>query len=208
VSRKVFIWALYLELILGVTGVVWRYLLDRSLLLIDFQRFSAVYLTLTGIAAGAGVGIIVVILIRLSPGLLNSRSRQIAHMLSSLSWSRAIAISLAAGLCEELLFRGAMQPAFGIWLTSVLFALVHPYGRLYIVVSFVASLLLGQFYILTGSIVAPVAAHAFYDFAVIAAVKFGGFDIQPDLTTLSKDEIREEQEADPEETHRSFRNNL
>ncbi len=34
-------------------------------------------------------------------------------------------IAVAAGLGEELLFRGALQPLLGIWLTSVLFVLVH-----------------------------------------------------------------------------------
>jgi membrane protease YdiL (CAAX protease family) len=33
--------------------------------------------------------------------------------------------ALAAGFCEELLFRGALQPLLGIWLTSVLFVVVH-----------------------------------------------------------------------------------
>jgi uncharacterized protein len=34
-------------------------------------------------------------------------------------------IALAAGLGEELLFRGALQPLLGVWVTSALFVLVH-----------------------------------------------------------------------------------
>ncbi len=34
-------------------------------------------------------------------------------------------IALAAGLGEELLFRGALQPLLGIWATSVLFVVAH-----------------------------------------------------------------------------------
>lgn len=34
-------------------------------------------------------------------------------------------ISLAAGFGEELLFRGALQPLIGIWITSALFVLAH-----------------------------------------------------------------------------------
>lgn len=34
-------------------------------------------------------------------------------------------ISLAAGIGEELLFRGALQPLAGIWLSSALFVLLH-----------------------------------------------------------------------------------
>lgn len=38
---------------------------------------------------------------------------------------RPLWIALAAGLGEELLFRGALQPHLGIWLVSALFALAH-----------------------------------------------------------------------------------
>jgi uncharacterized protein len=34
-------------------------------------------------------------------------------------------IALAAGIGEELLFRGALQPVMGIWLSSLLFVLAH-----------------------------------------------------------------------------------
>ncbi|WP_460734986.1 lysostaphin resistance A-like protein [Lysobacter tyrosinilyticus] len=34
-------------------------------------------------------------------------------------------IALAAGIGEELLFRGALQPAIGIWLSSLIFVLAH-----------------------------------------------------------------------------------
>lgn len=34
-------------------------------------------------------------------------------------------IAIAAGVGEELFFRGALQPILGIWVASVLFALVH-----------------------------------------------------------------------------------
>lgn len=38
-------------------------------------------------------------------------------------------IALAAGVGEEVLFRGALQPHLGIWATSALFALAH--GKVY-----------------------------------------------------------------------------
>ena len=37
----------------------------------------------------------------------------------------ALALALATGIGEEALFRGALQPRFGIWLTSLVFALGH-----------------------------------------------------------------------------------
>jgi membrane protease YdiL (CAAX protease family) len=34
-------------------------------------------------------------------------------------------LALAAGIGEELLFRGALQPVFGLWATSLIFAIAH-----------------------------------------------------------------------------------
>lgn len=44
-----------------------------------------------------------------------------------LSLSEIWIISLCAGIGEELLFRGAVQPLLGIWLTSLLFVFLHGY---------------------------------------------------------------------------------
>jgi uncharacterized protein len=61
------------------------------------------------------------------------RQQSVKHLIQSYSrldlrgynW---LWIALAAGVGEELLFRGALQPLLGIWLTSVLFVLVHIRG--------------------------------------------------------------------------------
>lgn len=44
-----------------------------------------------------------------------------------LNWSEIIFISLCAGVGEELLFRGVVQPLLGILFTSILFVLIHGY---------------------------------------------------------------------------------
>ena len=36
-----------------------------------------------------------------------------------------LAFGLFTGVAEEVLYRGALQPAFGLWLTSIIFALSH-----------------------------------------------------------------------------------
>ena len=41
--------------------------------------------------------------------------------------SQIVFISICAGFGEELLFRGAIQPVLGIWITSILFVLLHGY---------------------------------------------------------------------------------
>ena len=37
----------------------------------------------------------------------------------------ALAVAVLAGTGEEILFRGAMQPVFGLYFTSLLFILTH-----------------------------------------------------------------------------------
>lgn len=46
-------------------------------------------------------------------------------ILGGVTWVTAIIFALGAGFGEEILFRGAIQPRFGIILTSAIFALMH-----------------------------------------------------------------------------------
>lgn len=58
-----------------------------------------------------------------------------------------LALAVGAGIGEEILFRGALQPVLGIWFTSVLFAVVHvQYGLLNpaTLVLFLLALILGR----------------------------------------------------------------
>jgi len=55
-----------------------------------------------------------------------------------------VLMGVATGLGEEMLFRGALQPVAGIWLTSLLFALSHAqYFSPFILVIFALGLILG-----------------------------------------------------------------
>src|SRR5918998_1933518 len=86
----------------------------------------------------------------------------------------ALLIGVGAGLGEETLFRGAVQPVFGIPATSVLFASVH--------VQYGPSLLLGYIFMLSVGLgllrryintTASFAAHASYNaLSVLAAYYF------------------------------------
>jgi membrane protease YdiL (CAAX protease family) len=87
----------------------------------------------------------------------------------------ALLIGLGAGLGEETLFRGAVQPVLGIPLTSVLFASMH--------VQYGPSLLLGYIFVLSIGLgllrryvntTASFLAHAGYNTLGILAVYFFG----------------------------------
>lgn len=48
-----------------------------------------------------------------------------------LNFAGIIFLSLCAGIGEETFFRAGMQPLLGLWLTSVIFVLLHGYLNLY-----------------------------------------------------------------------------
>ncbi len=88
------------------------------------------------------------------------------------TWDELLAMALVAGLGEELLFRGWMQPwitpTVGPWaalvVTSITFGLVHAVTPAYAVLATCIGLYLGSILIVTESLVAPVVVHALYDF--------------------------------------------
>jgi membrane protease YdiL (CAAX protease family) len=88
-------------------------------------------------------------------------------------------IALAAGFGEEVLFRGAMQPAFGEWLTpwggiaaaALLFGLAHPMSLTYFVLATLLGLYLGAITLWTGELIPAIVAHALYDFVALVWLK-------------------------------------
>jgi membrane protease YdiL (CAAX protease family) len=44
-----------------------------------------------------------------------------------LSTTAIVLLSFCAGFGEELLFRGALQPLLGIWITAIIFVAIHGY---------------------------------------------------------------------------------
>jgi membrane protease YdiL (CAAX protease family) len=97
----------------------------------------------------------------------NAAAQQIAQSFNTLPL--AFALSLAAGVSEEILFRGAVQPVFGLIWTSVLFVLIHSQYTLTpaTLIIFVISLgfgLLRQRQSTTASII----AHFTYNFIQLA----------------------------------------
>jgi membrane protease YdiL (CAAX protease family) len=95
-------------------------------------------------------------------------------------FARAVAIDLvyvavAAGVGEELFFRGWLQPwlarplgpAGGLALASLLFGLAHPHSAVYVAMAATIGLVLGGLAMATGSLVGPIVAHAAYDLVAL-----------------------------------------
>jgi membrane protease YdiL (CAAX protease family) len=82
----------------------------------------------------------------------------------------AAALGLSAGVGEELLLRGAIQPRLGLVLTSLLFALLHTqYGLTFVLVGlFVVGMILGILRNRYGTM-AAIIAHALFNTLVVLA---------------------------------------
>jgi membrane protease YdiL (CAAX protease family) len=89
-------------------------------------------------------------------------------------WHIAV-LSLVIAICEEVLFRGAIQHAFGPYWTSILFAAIHiRYLRHWIMTGLVFSISygLGWIMIQTGTLWTPIVAHFIIDFAMGCIIRF------------------------------------
>jgi membrane protease YdiL (CAAX protease family) len=85
-------------------------------------------------------------------------------------------LSMCAGVGEEMLFRGSLQPMLGLWWTSLLFACAHVTpkqyraldrgGFAYVASVFAGGLLLGTVFSEIG-LIAAMAVHATWDLVVI-----------------------------------------
>ena len=76
-----------------------------------------------GLSALAAVGSYVSF--RMTATSESTRKTIAAYARLDLSGLNPVWISLAAGIGEELLFRAALQPLLGVWITSVIFLLTH-----------------------------------------------------------------------------------
>lgn len=89
-------------------------------------------------------------------------------------WHIAV-ISLVVAICEELLFRGAVQHAIGPYWTSIVFAAIHVrYLRHWIPTGLVFSISygLGWIYEQSGTLWAPILAHFAIDFVMGLIIRF------------------------------------
>jgi membrane protease YdiL (CAAX protease family) len=83
----------------------------------------------------------------------------------------AMALGLAAGVGEEMLFRGVFQyelatrwgPLLAISLSSIVFGALHSVTPLYAGLATLASVYFGSIYLYFGNLAIPIATHAIYD---------------------------------------------
>jgi membrane protease YdiL (CAAX protease family) len=125
------------------------------------------------------------------------RVREIAtaallEMFGGASVLQLAAVSLAAGWGEELLFRGLVQgglsrliggqfaPWIAVGLASLLFGVCHWLNTTYAILAMLAGVYFGVTYLATGTLLAPMTAHAVYDFLALLYL------VQPTSLFISK----------------------
>lgn len=113
---------------------------------------------------------------------------EVAPLFAHRSWSELALISVAAGVGEEMLFRGVVQTSLAGWLgttwgltlASLLFGLFHPISITYMVLAAIMGFYLGALAISNGNLLTVMIAHAVYDLAALGyLVKFHSADSGP-----------------------------
>jgi membrane protease YdiL (CAAX protease family) len=99
--------------------------------------------------------------------------------LASCRWHELIALALLAGLSEELLFRGVLQPWMGRWGeasgligSNLIFGLAHCITPTYAIVAGIVGVYLGLLLKLEGeaNLLIPITTHAVYDWLAFLIV--------------------------------------
>lgn len=111
--------------------------------------------------------------------LMRVVTEEVVPLFHGVSVPGLAAISLAAGVGEELLFRGFLQAVLtdhwpgsvglvaGLLMASLVFGLCHALCWGYAAVAALIGLYLGVLFLMTDSLWAPMATHAVYDFCAL-----------------------------------------
>jgi membrane protease YdiL (CAAX protease family) len=94
----------------------------------------------------------------------------------------AIGLGLAAGVGEEMLFRGVLQyelvnrwgPIIGVGISSLVFGALHAVTPLYAALAGIASVYFGALYLWTDNLAIPITCHAFYD---VCALMYAHYEV-------------------------------
>ncbi len=151
-------------------AVVWGLLDGRSNIFLAPNR-SAPPSTLLGAAAGVALGLVLVLLSRLSLrlfGWARGLHRELHPLLVGISTRQALVLAAISALGEEALFRGAALPTLSLVGSALLFGAAHiPLRRRmwpWPLMAFVVGLAFGWLYVLTGDLTGPILAHATINF--------------------------------------------
>ena len=155
--------ASWVYLVMAVGGLVWIGWQRRSIPLDLFLPGSRPWVDAIA-GAGAALALLLAwwLTVRWVP-LASRLEERLRQTLGPLSGHEAFGLALLSGIGEEVFFRGAMQPAWGYPLTTLLFGVLHS-GRgrelvLWTASALLAGAVLGGLMAWRGNLLAPVVCH-------------------------------------------------
>jgi len=187
-ARKFVLVGTVAEAVLGITGLVGGWLLG-----IPIREYVQWELSDVGKGLVATLPMLFILgLVEFAPGRAFRRLRAlvdllIAPLIRSVPVPELGLVSLAAGLGEEVFFRGLVQgalvqvlpveglvlgmpwegPFLAILLASLVFGLAHPLSSFYVVLTTIMGIYLGILFHWSGNLLIPIVAHAVYDFVAL-----------------------------------------
>jgi uncharacterized protein len=148
-----------------IIGIIWILFQHRNpILLLQFSK--SLDFLYWGVGLAAAVILIDLLISRWVPEEATDDGGVNERLFGSRPWWHIVLLSFVVSVCEELLFRGAVQHAFGAYWTSIIFAAIHVrYLKHWIPTGLVFSISygLGWIYDYTGTLWAPIAAHFVID---------------------------------------------
>ncbi|HEX9690765.1 MAG TPA: CPBP family intramembrane glutamic endopeptidase [Gemmatimonadales bacterium] len=159
-----------------VAALLDRWLETRAVVLLRFDlRFVALGM-LSAIPPLAVFWGLVRSRLRLFADLRAAAVGRVIPLFRGASLGELALLALAAGVGEELLFRGVLQTALIGWMggtvpglvaSAALFGAAHVVTRTYAVLAAMVGVYLGVLVLLTGSVIPAMVAHAGYDFIAL-----------------------------------------
>lgn len=136
--------------------------------------------TIIGLAAAAGLAAVNYLVLVKAPatwvvdGVRAVYREILVPLFGRLDTPSLIAIGAAAGVGEEWLFRGILQPAVGLLAASVAFGLAHVGGLSMLAFGVWAmgmGVAMGSLALATGGLIAPMVAHGVYDMLALHYIR-------------------------------------
>ncbi len=132
----------------------------------------------TGVVFACATVAFGVLLYRLLPTLRELSDELAPSLVDGARRRDLVLVSVLSGVGEEAFFRGALQPALGIVVASLLFGVLHvgPDRRYLVWTAWAvgAGFLFGFLYAWTGGLLAPVTAHVLHNAATLLLWKRSG----------------------------------
>lgn len=163
--------------ILAIAAAVWNGLRGREFEFADSVPLSLVLGLLAAVATVA-VGVLVY---RLVPAMRRIAEELAPSLVDNADRSSLVLVSVFSGVGEEMFFRGAVQPEFGLVVAALAFGLVHigPDRRYLVWTAWavLAGFLFGFLYEASGGLLAPIVAHTAHNAATFLLWKRSRRDV-------------------------------